>query len=294
MELRHLRYFLAVAEERHFRRAAERVFVTQPTLSQGIGTFESELGAALFDRSNRKVRLTPVGEVLLPHARRVVEAAERAEAAVRAAAEGRAGTLRIGYEPAVMRDGLPQALRAFREDVPDVSLDLIEIEGHVQADRLRDNDLDVGMLLLPVEAVHLVVEPLFSRGVSVVMPDDHPLAASDTIRLADLAGVPHVAWSQEAAPQTYAQFHLACEAAGFVPEIAEDVRQAESLLGLVAAGVGIGLLHESRVEPAYPGVSVARLVDPPISIETAVVWRSGAESPLRERFVDVVRAVLGP
>ena len=287
MELRHLRYFVAVAEELHFGRAAERSFVAQPTLSQGIRAFEGEVGARLFERSPR-VALTDVDAVLLPLARRVLAEAERAEAAVRAAAEGRAGSLRVGYEAPIMRDGLAESIRAFRADVPDAALDFWEAGSREQAEAVREGHADVGLVLLPVDERGVEVRTLGEAPVVAVLPAGHRLAGRETVALAELAGEPQVAWARDPSPEVYDATLRASRAAGFVPVVVQEVRHAESLLGLVAAGVGVGTMHQARVQPGYPGVAYARLVEPALTIETGVVWRRGDASPLLARFLDAV------
>ncbi|MDT7857384.1 LysR family transcriptional regulator [Rubrivirga sp. S365] len=287
MELRHLRYFVAVAEELHFGRAAARSFVAQPTLSQQIKTFEGEVGARLFERSPR-VSLTPVGAVLLPHARRVLDEAARAEAAVRAAAEGRAGALRVGYEAPIMRDGLAESIRAFRADVPDAGLHFWEAGSREQVEAVREGRADAGLVLLPVDERGVEVRALAESPIFVVLPEGHRLAGRETVALAELSDEPQVAWARDPAPEVYDQYLRACGAAGFVPRVVQEVRHVESLLGLVAAGVGVGTMHAARVQPGYPGVAFARLVEPALTIQTGAVWRRGDGSPLLARFLDAV------
>ncbi len=288
MELRHLRYFVAVADELHFGRAAARVFVAQPTLSQQIRTLEDEVGARLFDRSRSGVSLTDVGAVFLPHARRVLDAAAQAEAAVRAAAEGRAGTLRIGYEGAVLRDGLSAALRTFRLEAPDVALDFLEAGSREQVEAVRAGRADAGFVLLPVDERGLEVRSLGAAPVFLVMPAEHRLAGRETVAFADLAGEPFVMWARDPTPDAYDALVRACHAAGFAPNIVQEIRHMESLLGFVAAGIGVATVHEARAERGYPGVAYARLVEPGLTIETGAVWRRGDASPVLARFLAAV------
>ncbi len=288
VELRHLRYFVAVAEELHFGRAAERVFIAQPTLSQQIKAFEGEIGAQLFERSRRSVSLTPVGAVLLPHARRVLDAAARAQAAVHAAAQGRAGSLRIGYEAPIMRDGLADSLRAFQTDVPDATLDFWEAGSREQTEAVREGRADAGLVLLPVDERGVEVRALATAPVVVVVPEGHRLAGRETVALAELADEPQIAWAREPAPQIYDTYLRACSAVGFVPNVVQEVRHVESLLGLVAAGVGVSTMHAARVQPGYPGVAYARLVEPALTVQTGVAWRQGDDSPLLARFLAAI------
>ena len=292
MELRHLRYFVAVADELHFGRAAARAFVSQPTLSQQVRTLEDEFGARLFDRSRRGVALTDVGRVFLPHARRVLDAASQAEAAVRAAAEGRAGALRIGYEGAVLRAGLSAALRTFRAAAPDVELDFLEAGSREQAEAVRAGRADAGFVLLPVDEEGLEVRSLGTAPVLLVMPAGHRLAGRATVAVAELAGEPFVMWARSPASAVYDALVRACHAAGFEPDVAQEIRHMESLLGFVAAGVGVATVHEARAQRGYPGVAYARLVEPALTIETGVVWRRGDVSPALARFIVHLRDVL--
>ncbi len=290
MELRHLRYFVAVADELHFGRAAARVFVAQPTLSQQIRALEDEVGARLFDRSRRGVALTDVGRVFLPHARRVLDAAARAEAAVHSAAEGRAGALRIGYEAPALRSGLSDALRTFRADAPDVELDVREAGSREQVEAVRAGRADAGFVLLPVDEEGLAVHSLGAAPVCLVMPAGHRLSGRATVPFAELDGEPLVVWTREPAPAAYDDIVRACHAAGFAPRIVQEIRHMESLLGFVSAGIGLGTVHEARVQPGYPGVAYARLVEPDVTIETGVVWRRGDASPVLARFLAAVGA----
>ncbi len=290
MELRHLRYFVAAAEELHFGRAAERSCVAPPTLSQQIKTFEGEIGAQLFVRSRRGVTLTDVGTVLLPHARRLLADAAHTEAAVRAAADGRAGELRIGYEAPVIRDGLAAVVRAFRTDAPDATLDFWEAGSREQADAVRRGTADVGLVFLPVNEDGLSVQVLAVEPVLVVVPDTHAFAGRATISAADLCGEPMIVWGRDLAPEMYDASLRAFHAGGGTLNVVQEVRHAESLFALVAAGVGLGTIHAARMQPAYPGVAYARLVEPDLLIETGIVWRRGNASPLLARFLDAVTA----
>lgn len=285
MELRHLRYFVAVAEELHFGRAADRVFVAQPTLSQQIQAFEGELGARLFDRTKRSVALTEVGEALLPYARRILRKVGQAEKAVRAAREGRAGYLRISYEAPAMRSGLSQAVKAFRRAVPGVELDLVEQGSRAQVEALREGSVDVGFVFLPVDERGLRVREIDEAPTLVVLPEGHRLAGREEVPLCELADEPHVMWAREGAPSVYDDYVRACHAAGFAPRVVQEIHHMESLLGLVAAGLGVSTAHRTRAQSHYPGVNYALLVEPVIPIRMGMVWRQGDPSSVLERFL---------
>lgn len=291
MELRHLRYFAALAEELHFGRAAEKVFVAQSTLSQQIQTFEEELGVRLFERSKRSVALTEAGTTFLPYARRVLQEARRAERVAQAAKRGTAGFLRIGYEATAMRSGLPEAIKAFREAAPGVELDLVERGSRAQAEALRDGRADVGFVFLPIDERGLRVEEVDTAPTLVVLPEGHRLARQEAVPLGELAEEPHVMWARDVAPGVYDNYVRACHAAGFAPHVVQEIRQMESLLGLVSAGLGVATAHRVRAQSHYPGIRYALITEPVISLQMGVVWRQDGAAPALQRFLSVLRQI---
>ena len=293
MELRHLRYFAVLAEELHFGRAAERAFVAQSTLSQQIQTFEAELGTQLFERSRRSVALTEAGKTLLPYAQRVLREAERAERVARAAEGGKAGLLRIGYEATAMRSGLPEAIKSFRAEAPGVKLDLYEEGSRAQAEALRNGDLDVGFVFLPVDERGLRIEPLNEAFAVMVLPSEHRLAGRKAVPLPQLEEEPHVMWAREATPSLYDDYLRACHDAGFAPHVVQEIRHGESLRGLVAAGLGVGVAHPSSMQVQRPGVAYARLTRPQVALTMGVARPQSADDApeaVRGRFLRAVRS----
>lgn len=291
MELRHLRYFKALAEELHFGRAAAKAFVAQPTLSQQIKKFEEELDAELFDRTKRDVKLTKAGEALLPYATRILKEARQAERATRAAREGQAGYLRIGFEAAAMRSGLSRVIKAFRRAVPGVELELDELGSRAQANALREEAVDVGFVLLPIDERELRVLEIDEAPTVAVVPDSHPLSERDAVPLRMLEDEPHIMWARDVAPGVYDDYLRACHAAGFAPRVVQEIRHMESLLGLVAGGLGISTAHRARAQSGYPGVTYVLITEPTIPIKMGVAWRQDGASPVLDRFLDVTREV---
>jgi DNA-binding transcriptional LysR family regulator len=294
MELRHLRYFAALAEELHFGRAAEKSFVAQPTLSQQIQTFEEELGVRLFERTKRSVELTQAGEALLPYARRILKDAKRAEKAAHAAREGEAGYLRIGFEGSVMRSGLSRVIKTFQEEVPDVELELEELGSRAQADALRKESLDVGFVLLPIDERDLLALEIDTAQTIAVLPETHRLAGQEHVAIGELESEPHIMWARDIAPGVYDNYLRECHNAGFAPEVVQEIRHMESLLGLVAAGIGISTAHSARAESGYPGVTYALITEPRLPIRMGVAWPQGDTLPVAERFLEVVRRFAQP
>ena len=289
MELRHLRYFAALTEELHFGRAAEKSFVAQPTLSQQIKKFEDELGVQLFERTKRNVELTQAGEALLPYAKRILKDASRAEKAAHAAQEGEAGYLRIGFTGAVMRSGLSRVIKTFREETPSVELELEELGSRSQAEALRKETLDIGFVLLPIDERGLLTLEVDTAPTVAVLPESHRLAGRDQVPLRELEGEPHIMWERNVAPGVYDNYLRACHNAGFAPEVVQEIRHMESLLGLVAAGLGVSTAHSARAEGGYPGVTYALITEPRLPIRMGVVWPQGDPLPVVERFLEVVR-----
>src|SRR6187431_794617 len=217
MELRHLRYFVAVAEELHFGRAAQRLHIQQPPLSRQIQLLEAELGFSLFERSRRRVELTPAGTALLGRARQVFDALEVAVHDARSASEGESGRLVIGYPSSLAYSGLTELLRAFRTRFPSVELSLRELPPGDQIDGLKAGNLDVGFVRTSLDDPTLVAELVRRESLMVVLPDDHRLATRRNIPLADLAREPFVMFPRARGPAFFDQLMALCGAAGFAP-----------------------------------------------------------------------------
>jgi DNA-binding transcriptional LysR family regulator len=290
MELRHLRYFVALAEELHFGRAAEKVFVAQSTLSGQIRTLEERMDAQLFDRTKRSVELTEAGRALLPYARRLLREAERAEEAARRAEQGLTGTLRLSYEAQMMQGILPSVIKAFRKNVPEVKLELFEQASGDQA--LRAGDVDVGVVFLPVDSRNLTVSKVDEAPTVVVVPNDHHLADREYVGLGELSDEPVVMWARDLSPGVHDYYIRACHEEGFHLEVVQEIRDLETLLGLVAAGLGVSLAHRSTAQLRPPGVSFALLSDPSLPMRTGLASRKEETGPVATRFLNVAREQL--
>ncbi len=290
MELRHLRYFTALAEELHFGRAADAVFVAQSTLSQQIRAFEDEMDVQFFERSTGGVELTEAGRTFLPYAKRVLREARRAESVAQAARDGLAGLLTITYEGTAMRSGLPTIIKAFQAQRPYGELDLVEQTTREQVTALREEESDAGFLFLPINERGLRVRPLFTAPMVAVLPTGHRLADRDTVPLRELEGEPHVIWARGGAPRLHDAYVRACHDAGFTPRIIQEIERGESYLGLVEAGLGVSVAHASNVQIERPGVTYAKIAEPTVPLTLGVAYRRDEESPLLERFLETVEA----
>jgi len=294
MELRHLRYFLAVAEELHFGRAATRLGIAQPPLSRQIRDLERELGTALFSRVKRRVQLTHAGRAFLAEARLTLAQADHARRTAQRAARGEVGWLRLGFVEAATYSGiLPDVLGVFRMHVPNVGLDLFEMSSVQQAEALRDGRIELGIMHSPPHdaAQWLQLERMLKDRMVAALPRGHRLAAQPRIALRALAPEPFLMFRRPSGPGLYDRVIAACQAAGFSPSVAQEAGQIQTLVGLVAAGVGVALVPGSLAQLRRPGVVYRPLSGAPVDMGMWAAWRTGDESPVRERFVRALRAV---
>jgi DNA-binding transcriptional LysR family regulator len=290
MELRHLRYFVAVAEERHFGRAAQRLRIAQPPLSRQIQMLESELGFALFDRSRRKVELTAAGAVLLDHARRIFEAIDLAVHEAARASKGESGRLVVGYPSSLAYSGLTELLRAYRARFPEVEVVLREMPPQHQIDALKRSEIDVGFIRGRFVEPTIASECVRREPLVVALPAEHPLAGRARIKLAQLALDPFVIFPRDRGPVFFDQIVSMCHDAGFTPRITQQAPQLD-LVSLVAAGFGVSIVPESLRLLGRDGITFRPLVGAPVS-ELLAAWRSGEPSPAVHEFVAIVRAHL--
>jgi DNA-binding transcriptional LysR family regulator len=290
MEIRHLRYFVAVAEELHFGRAAQRLHIQQPPLSRQIQDLESELGFPLFERSRRRVELTPAGTALLGRARQVFDALDVAIHDARSASEGESGRLVVGYPSSLAYSGLTELLRAFRTRFPSIELALRELPPADQIDGLKAGSLDVGFVRTSLEDPTLAAELVRREALMVVLPDDHRLAKQRSIPLKALAREPFVMFPRARGPAFFDQLMGLCGKAGFTPRIVQEAAQLD-IVSLVAAGFGISIMPSSMRNFRRPGLAFRSIVGSP-QVELLIVWRHQNLSPALHNFVDLVR-VLG-
>src|SRR5262245_31720636 len=235
MEFRHLRYFVAVAEELHFGRAAARLGIAQPPLSQQIRQLEQELEVTLFTRTKRRVELTQAGHMFLDDAREVLARAERAVRTAQRAGRGEIGQLAIGFVPSADLDILPRVLSVWRTSCPDVEVTLHELLSGAQVAAQHAGTIQIGFLRLPVDETGLLIEPIQREPLLAALPRTHRLAGSPSVRLGDLAGDTMVLFTRDVAPGYYDVFIAACRRAGFTPRLLHTV-SIQTNLGLVSAG----------------------------------------------------------
>lgn len=292
MELRHLRYFVAVAEELHFGRAAARVRIAQPPLSQQVRQLEAELGVVLLTRTKRRVELTPAGRAFLEHARQILAETERAKRMAQRAGRGEVGRLAIGFVSSADLDVLPRVLRTWRERFPDVEVELHALLTAAQVDALRHGRIDVGFVRLPMEETGLAVESIRHEPLVAALPERHRLARRARVRLADLAGETMILFPRQTAPGYYDVFIAACRRAGFTPRMLHAASM-QSILALVSAGLGVSLMPASIHNLQRAGVLYRPLAPPVPEVEMAMAWGRDQPSAVLAAFLDTVREVVG-
>ncbi|HEY9854276.1 MAG TPA: LysR substrate-binding domain-containing protein [Stenomitos sp.] len=295
MELRHLRYFVAVAEELHFGRAAQRLQMAQPPLSQQIRALEGELGVELFERTRRSVRLTSAGKAFLAETYRTLAQADHAVDVARRVSRGEMGRLKVGFVSSAAYNVVPDLIRLFRSQYPDILLELRELTGDMQLENLRSGQIDLGFYRLdPGYAQQLregtfQVETVLREPFLIALPEQHPLAMQPELTLAMLEGEPFVLFPRHQSPSFYDLIVRLCQEAGFSPTIVQEAMLMQTIVSLVAAGIGVALVPASLEHLRRTGIVYRRLVEPQAFAELSAIWRADDASPVLERFLAVMR-----
>lgn len=292
LETRHLRYFVAVAEELHFGRAASRLHISQPPLSQQIRQLEEDIGTRLFERTQRSVRLTHAGEILLVQARQILSDLEEAVSLVQASARGEGGFLRLGYTAASAYAYLPPLLNAFKQRYPGVEVYLNEQLSGQQILNLQEGRLDVGLVRPPIDEADLSSEKLIEEALVVAMHVDHPLASHRIIDVKDLHDVPFIAFTPTAARYFHDMVETLFSNAGVQPKVVQHATQPHTVVALVSAGLGLALVPHSSVRVHMDHVTYRPLhARKPPHAEMHLCWKKHTDSPLVKNFLEVAREV---
>ncbi|WP_321866266.1 LysR family transcriptional regulator [Paraburkholderia tropica] len=306
-DLRQLRYFVAVAEEQHFGRAAARLSMTQPPLSQAIRALEEALGVELFARTRRSVELTAVGADLLPEVRRILASADALRPLAQSLARGEAGVLALAFVSTADYGLLPLLLRDFGARYPRVRLQLAEATSDVQVDELVAGRIDAGLVIAPVpprHAAQLAYLPVAREPLVIAMPaalsaqlggaeaeaDADDGWCATPVNLRDLADVPLVVFPRHLAPGFHDTIMDCYGAAGLVPRVGQEAIQMQTIVSLVSAGMGVALVPQSLRHLRRTGVVYRPLAQAVPTIETGLVWRVQEVSPVLAAFIEIVRA----
>ncbi|MBN9081067.1 MAG: hypothetical protein BGP04_22570 [Rhizobiales bacterium 62-17] len=295
MELRHLKCLAVLAEELHFGRAAERLGIAQPALTQHIQTLERELGVKLFHRTKRSVELTVAGGLTLEQALRTLQQAERTALVARQAGRGEKGLIEIGYVGSAAFSGiLSRMISAYRKTYPDVELNLHELGIRQQLDDLQNGHLDVAFLRLPVRywPVGLTSLTLLSEPIIIALPTGHPLASRRAIPIEALADESFIAMRYMEGVGFHAQIADICRAHQFVPRITQHAQQLAALASLVGAGLGVAFVPKSLVKLQIAGVVYRPLTNVREISSLALVFRKSEPAPAVAFFIEKVRRTL--
>ena len=293
MELRHLRYFVAVAEELNFTRAAEKLRLAQPSLTRQIHNLEEELGVRLLDRTKNQVSLTAEGKSFLVDARRLVALSLESVKAVQRFSRGESGQLNLGYLFKFNFDLLPATLATFYQNCPEIAVNLFDMSPAEQLRALQARNIDLGFVGLRPSGLRkdtaaLVWECVARHKVVVVLPTHHPLAKKSKIKLIDLKSLFFVAMSEETHPGSREWLSSLCQEAGFKPRILQDVDLESGLMTFVAEGLGVTLAREQIKNLPHPGV-VFRLLASPAKAEYWIAWHPENRSKALSQYVEIVK-----
>lgn len=261
MELKHLRFVIALAEELHFGRAAARLYISQPPLSQHIKKLENELGTKLFVRTKRKVQVTEAGEILVARARQILCDVDRTVQLVAKAGHGESGSLKIGCLNS-SRHTLSDAIRMFARKYPHVRLEMLGIVASERIEALHTGRIDIGFINIPIEDPYLIVKPLFWDPLVAAFPLHHRLASRKNVPIAALSGERFVVISRRVKPTIHNLVITMCQEAGFNPQIVQEADDLQSMATMVAAGVGISIVA-ATVQPFQRNEIVLRALQPP-------------------------------
>ena len=291
MELRHLRYFVAVGEEEHFGRAAERLHIVQPALTRQVRQLEEELGCALFERLRWGVRLTEAGKSFLEEARRILDDLGRSVDRTRLVAQGKIGRLRVGFSETAAHGGaLPSILRRFRASWPGVQLELSPGTSISANEQLRSGEVDVALVYIPPTNLRELGSHRISiERMMLALPRAHPLATRKRLRLGDLGDEPFVWFPRTANRQVHDRVLSACHTAGITLKIVQEVNSDTTMLSLVAGGIGLSFVIESAQRTIPKGVVLRDVGDLHVTAQLFAIWRRENNAPALQTFVEMIR-----
>ncbi|QEI04702.1 LysR family transcriptional regulator [Pigmentiphaga aceris] len=286
MDLRHLRYFVAVAEESHFGRAAKRLHVSQPPVSLAIREMETELGLLLFERTSRRTALTPVGQELLRDARAVLARLDAMEEHARRAATGQIGSLALGFISLANYSFLPSTYQRFHEAFPGIKISLSESTSDVILAELEKETLDIGYVFAPVASPTLSYRPLLRERLIVALPECHPLATRDRVPMKSLADENFLIFPRQFSPLVFDTIVGFCAQHGFSPRIAQEARQMQTIVSLVSGGSGVALVPDCLRHLKREGVVYRQMAGSAPNIETGIAWRKLDDSRIVRAFLE--------
>ncbi len=288
MEFRHLRYFLALAEELHFGRAAQRLSITQPPLSLNIQQLEASVGARLFERDSKGVRLTAAGVAFRVSAQALLAKADEARLLAREIEAGSVGRLRVGFVGSVLFRGLPQWLAAFQAEHPRIEVGLSELNSQEQIDALMHDELDLGFVHTQRVPAELQTALVHSDAFMCCVNASHALARRRKVSLLQLRDEPFVLFSRKASPDYYTRIVEMCGAQGFHPKVRHEVRHWLSVVSLVSQGMGVSVVPAPLERAGMAGVAFRPFAETTMPSQVHCAWKAAIDHPARSRFLDSV------
>jgi DNA-binding transcriptional LysR family regulator len=292
MELRQLKYFIAVAEELHFGRAAESLHLSQPALSKQIQALEDSLKIQLLERTKHSCRLTMAGKKFLETAHRILQEMEEGIQVTRQIANGQLGLVRVGFTEATLYSLAPNIFKTYREHYPQVDLILTSAGTETNVEALRTHRIDVGFVYLPIREPSLAVYPLYEETYLAALHSSHRLTRQKQISLQSLANEPLIFYPRSLAPVFYAHFIQSCQKAGFLPNIVQEAELGQTRLGLASAGVGIAFILSPLQNLNAKRVVYRPLSDNFPSLKLALAWRKNESSPVVHEFINFFLSLL--
>jgi len=294
MDIRSLRCFLAVADELHFGRAAARLNMSQPPVTQHIQKLEKELGARLFDRNKRLVRLTPSGTALVEEATRLLSQIDDMAFVVKRAERGDVGRLRIGFATTAFLAGAGDIYRAVREKMPGITESWVELASAEQIEALGKDQIDLGFARTPLEHPGLNSMVIAQHGFLAAFPANHDAAEMKSVKLSALGSETFVLSPRETAPGFHDVVISTCHAAGFSPRVSYRARHLFTILNLVSIGAGIALVPEFMAKLNIPGIKLKKLTDVHPQTHLSVLWNPATRSPIVPRVIKQLQAIAPP
>jgi DNA-binding transcriptional LysR family regulator len=288
MELRQLRYFVTVAEELHFRRAADRLQITQPALSKQIASLEQELGVQLLSRTKRTVQFTPAGQVFFEQAQQLLRQVEATIQLTQRCDRGEIGNLAIGFTETAVHTILPQLVRDFRQDYPNVEITMLALATEAQVTALNQGKIDLAFLHPPIDARGIELYPILEETFIAVLPPQHPLLEYDSIPLKAFANEPLIIHPRQEGPILYDSFVQVCQEAGFQPKIIKESLSLQTRVCLVATGMGITFVSSQLQFLVGSNVVCRPLEKCPVHLKFAAAWRKNASSPTLQALIKIL------
>lgn len=291
MDIRQLRSFIAVANTLNFGRAARQLHLSPSALSIQIQNLEEHLGTSLLERNRRTVRLTAAGESVLADSEQLLQLIADIELRAARIGSGEVGHLRIGFVASATAQLIPAITLSFRKLYPGVSLDLKNIPTVQQIDALKSGNIDVGFVRMPLAVEGISIESVHREPFAIVLPKAHPLASEKALAIRQLAGEPFIAYGRKWAPAFYDHWTQICRKAGFIPNVVQEAAEMETVLVLVAAGLGVAILPEGITRRSRSVVKIKPLATEKIVSEIGVAVPMGRTTPLLQRFVMVAKQI---